>query len=93
MPPTAFKKGQNQGNKHPNWKGGKWCYAKRATIKRDKGICQICSLNESDIMDVAHKHGYENGGVDRRYTNHDLKHLITLCPNCHRRYDLNKVSF
>ena len=54
VPKTAFKKGQNLGDRHPNWKGGLWCWAKNKVIKRDKGVCQICGLNEPDIMDVAH---------------------------------------
>jgi 5-methylcytosine-specific restriction endonuclease McrA len=73
---------------HPMWKGGMWTWAKRFVVKRDKGTCQICGLKEKEIMDVAHLKGHENGGVDRRYTKHNPEHLITLCPNCHRRYDL-----
>ena len=91
-PKTIFKKGQNLRENHPNWKGGKWCWVKRFVINRDNGTCQICKLNEKDIMDVAHKKGFENKGKNRRYINHNPDHLITLCPNCHRRYDLNKLQ-
>lgn len=92
LPSGTFKKGQNVRDKHPRWSGGKWCWAKKFVISRDGGVCQICRLDEKEIMDVAHKRGFENGGVDRRYTTHNPDHLITLCPNCHRRYDLGIVN-
>jgi 5-methylcytosine-specific restriction endonuclease McrA len=86
LPPTSFKKGEMIGEKHHMWKGGKWCWARRETIKRDNGTCQYCGLIEQVIMDVAHIIP-TNGDKNRRYGIHDLNNLITLCPNCHRRFD------
>ena len=91
VPKTAFKKGQNLGDRHPNWKGGLWCWAKNKVIKRDKGVCQICGLNEPDIMDVAHIKP-AGGDYKRKYTPQDIKNLITLCPNDHRRFDKKLIQ-
>jgi 5-methylcytosine-specific restriction endonuclease McrA len=91
IPKSAFKKGQNLREKHPNWKGGKWCWAKRFVLQRDNYKCQYCGLEEKDILDIAHKAGYAMKLRDRRYVVHNPDNLITLCPNCHRRYDLGKI--
>lgn len=89
LPKTAFKKGQNIGDKHPRWTGGKWCWARREVLKRDDYTCQICGLREPEIMDVAHKEDVK-GDQNRRYTVQDLNNLFTACPNDHRRFDNQK---
>lgn len=86
------KKSWQKREKHPNWKGGKWCWAKKFVLDRDNGTCQYCKLQEREIMDIAHIKGHEVKGQDRRYIVHNPAHLITLCPNCHRRYDNNKIK-
>lgn len=92
LPKTTFKTGDKIGKKHPRWKGGKWLYWRKQVLIRDNYTCQVCKLQEKDIMDVAHLKGYENNGKNRRYNIHNIEHLITFCPNCHRRYDLGKIE-
>jgi len=81
---SRFKKGDNIGNKHPNWKGGKILYWKNKRLSKDKHTCQVCGLKDKLIMDVHHIKPVKNE-QDRRYGIQDIKNLITLCPNCHRK--------
>jgi len=97
IPPNAWKKGQNLGEKHPNWKGGKWHWAKRKTLERDDYTCQICGLKEPEIMETAHKQRKNNysdyyQSEKRAYLVHNPNDLITLCPNCHRKYDKGLIE-
>lgn len=88
----GFKKGEHLGEKHPRWKGGKWSWAKKVVLERDKNTCLYCGLKEEGLMDAAHIKGYEVRQQDRRKIIHNPEHLITLCPNCHRRYDLGRIK-
>lgn len=91
IPKTAFKKGQLNGDKHPGWKGGMIIYWRKQALKRDDYTCKNCGLREPEIMDVAHLKPI-NGNKNRRYTVQDLNNLITLCPNCHRRFDKGLIE-
>jgi predicted restriction endonuclease len=91
MPPTAFKKGQLDGEKHPLWKGGMIIYWKKQVLKRDDYTCRNCGLREPEIMDVAHIEPI-NGDRNRRYTPQNANNLIVLCPNCHRRFDKGLIN-
>ena len=67
------------------WRGGKSkSFLKRVVLDRDNGTCQKCGLMEFEIMDVDHV-------IPRRVASElqfDIKNLLTLCPNCHRRKTL-----
>lgn len=91
LPASAFKKGENVGEKHPNWKGGMWVWARRQVLSRDDHTCQVCFLKEEGIMDVAHIEPVK-GSHKRRYTPQDIKNLVTLCPNDHRRFDRGMLN-
>lgn len=91
MPKTAYKRGQNIAEKHPNWKGGLNIWARKKVLERDNYTCQICKLKDKDIMDVAHIIPVRSN-YKRRYEPQDIKNLIVLCPNCHRRFDKGLVE-
>lgn len=67
------------------WRGGQSkSFLKRVVLERDNGTCRVCGLHEPEIMDVDHT-------IPRRKApelRFDIKNLITLCPNCHRRKTL-----
>jgi 5-methylcytosine-specific restriction endonuclease McrA len=102
----SFKKGENSGEKHPRWKGGRWLYWRKQVLIRDDYTCQKCGLKEPEIMDVHHKIpvklSYEKRReleskklIDIVRLGHGIQYLITLCPNCHRREHcaINNCSF
>jgi len=66
-------------------------YWRKQALKRDDYTCKNCGLREPEIMDVAHLKPI-NGNKNRRYTVQDLNNLITLCPNCHRRFDKGLIE-
>jgi len=80
-PKTQFKKGQNVGNKAPNWTGGSEAYNKRIAMARDKFMCQVCGLNDKEVLEVDH---ILAKAVKPELFN-DINNMITLCANCHRR--------
>jgi len=67
-----------RGDKHPNWKGGSYCYSpefyqvRDAILERDGGICQLCG---SQGIDVHHINYFRD--------DNDPVNLITLCHRCH----------
>lgn len=88
LPKTVFKKGKNAGQNHVRWKGGTVLYWRKVALKRDDYTCQNCKLQEKEIMDVAHIVPI-NGNKNRRVLHplNNADNLVTLCPNCHRRFD------
>ena len=71
--------------KNPNWKGGTSVnYYRKKILLRDDFTCRHCGLQDEIIMDVDHI-------KPRRIlleSSYELKNLITLCPNCHKRKTL-----
>lgn len=49
----------------------------RERLRCKYGRCQICGLDEPDILVIHHKDGNR--------TNNDESNLMVLCPNCHAR--------
>jgi len=76
----SFKKG-NAKEKNPSWKGGHDKYWKRQAMIRDDYTCQMCGLEEKEIMVVDHI----RPKAMRPDLNRSLDNLMTLCPNCHAR--------
>jgi hypothetical protein len=100
IPKSAYKKGENIGEEHPRWKGGRWLYWRKQALIRDNYTCQICGLREPEIMDVHHKIpvllSYQkrmelekNNLLWKERLKNGLDNLQTVCPNCHRRLSLN----
>lgn len=84
--PLLQKPPHHHDEKHPQWKGGTILYWKKKVKERDDFTCKNCGLREPEIMDVAHIKPIAGHG-QRRYRVEDPNNLITLCPNCHRRFD------
>lgn len=81
------------GNKHPNWKGGKWLYWRRQTLIRDNFTCQKCGLRDEEIMDVDHINPKLDSSGEYKNNIQDINNLQTLCPNCHKRKTLQETKF
>ena len=52
-------------------------YVPRDYLKRRIIQCQICGLEQSDLLEVHHKDGNRK--------NNNLGNLLVVCPNCHTR--------
>lgn len=90
---TQFKKGDNKGEKHYNWKNGitpknkqRWCSAeyqkwRKAVFERDKYLCQNTNCKKTTKEINAHH-------IKQIYTNPELTYDIdngkTLCVMCHK---------
>lgn len=73
-----------------NWHGINWYSQRRKAKKRDKHICQHCSLEEKDCikkygqpLHVHHIIPSRLFGENYEVAN-NLSNLVTLCPRCHR---------
>lgn len=75
------KSGENSGT----WEGGRWNYFKKQAKIRDNYICQICGINDPDVLEVDH--------IKQKCDFPELRclldNLITLCANCHRKRTSN----
>lgn len=81
------------GDKHPNWKGGKWLYWRKQALKRDDYTCQVCHLRDEEIMDVDHIKPKRSSSQRFRWEIADIHNLQTLCPNCHKRKSIQETKF
>lgn len=79
------KKGNQVGEKHWNWQGGKsyekypqdWTITLRRSIReRDNYTCQKCKKQQGDIAFIVHHKDYDK-------KNCNPENLITLCRSCH----------
>ncbi len=63
------------GQKHANWKEGRFAY--RSVLARNKipPICTLCDADDIRILAVHHR--------DRDHRNSDPSNLAWLCHNCH----------
>jgi 5-methylcytosine-specific restriction endonuclease McrA len=78
---TRKKHSAYKGTKAMHWKGGGWQYQKRQTLMRDDWTCQICKIQDRDIVIVDHK-------IPKKLRPdliHDPANLWVLCANCHMR--------
>ncbi len=82
------------GSKNNMWRGGSWIYWQQTVKTRDKYICQICGLVDFDIMEAAHIKPLEGSRTRTISGNplNSLDNLVTLCPNCHKRYDKGLIT-
>lgn len=81
-----------KGIKGWNWQGGKsfeeysidWTKTLRRSIReRDKYTCQICSIQQGDLVfDIHHR--------DYNKKNCNPNNLITLCRSCHAKTNYNR---
>lgn len=72
----------HRGEKHPSWKGGtSRNYYNRIVLERDNYKCQICGLEDHEIMEVDHI----VPKAIRPELFSEMTNLMTICPNCHRR--------
>lgn len=89
------------GNDHPRWTGGEYSYGpgwsigkKRKVRERDDYICQDarCSVTQADHLDQygqkLHVHHLRKAKeVDDPEERNAKENLITLCRDCHRRWE------
>ncbi len=69
------------GENNPNWIGGGWLRVRKIILIEQDYTCQVCGLQDKEIMEVNHK-------LERsKYPElaNDRNNLEVLCPNCHRR--------
>jgi len=75
-----------RGEKHYLWDGGCLRFWIIQAKIRDNYTCQICGLQDKDIIEVDH--------IIPKTINPDLKkdinNMVALCPNCHRRKTLRE---
>lgn len=82
------------GQKPANWKGGSWIYWQRKALERDNYTCQNCGLKEPEIAEACHLipiKGLKNRVKSGNKLN-KLDNLVTLCPNCHKRFDKGLIE-
>jgi 5-methylcytosine-specific restriction endonuclease McrA len=80
------------GEDHPSWKGGydgyygkSWHRNRKRAIERDGGECVICGVD--DRIEVHHITPFRKFGLDNEVEANQLDNLITLCPDCHGRWE------
>ncbi len=82
-PKTEFKKGQNLGERNPNWIGDNVGYFGlhdwvRFRLGKAK-VCEFCGKSEGRIEWANKSHEYKR----------DISDWLELCKKCHIYYDLN----
>jgi DEAD/DEAH box helicase domain-containing protein len=72
----------------PNDYGPSWPLIRDLVRKRDGYRCQLCGLPESGRQHHVHHKVPFRTFISREQAN-QLNNLITLCPNCHRKAEMN----
>jgi len=75
----------HSGEKANRWTGGKGGYWRGKILDRDDGTCQICGLQEREIMDIDHIVPNCIEPIKESEIGQNLDKFQTICPNCHRR--------
>lgn len=80
------------GEDHPSWKGGyegyygkSWHQNRKKAIERDDGECVICGAD--DRIEVHHITPFRKFGLENEKEANRLENLLTLCPDCHGRWE------
>lgn len=80
------------GENHPSWEGGyegyygkSWNQNRTRAVERDDRQCVICG--EGDRIEVHHITPFRKFGVENEAEANKLDNLITLCPDCHGRWE------
>lgn len=66
---------QKNGERHPNWQGGKQSYRKNMIRTSKSVLCKKCGLGDIRILTVHH--------IDKNRDNNNIENLEWLCLNCH----------
>lgn len=72
---TLWRNQTYVGEKHPNWKGGRFVYKSIIKRSKKKKICVLCRTKDIRILAVHH--------LDKNKCNSKLENLVWLCHNCH----------
>jgi len=72
------------GINHPNYKGGKWSYRRKALEFYNKK-CSICGYAVVKVLQVHHR------DCDRK--NNDIKNLDVLCPTHHKEFHVGILKY
>lgn len=86
-----------RGENSPHWKGGEypyygpnWRQQRNKARHRDNHVCQHCKKNRSELkeeLSVAHIQPFREFGLERYREANALSNLISLCRNCHIKFD------
>lgn len=63
------------GEKHANWRSGRFAYKTVLTRANVKKICKLCGTKDARVLAIHH--------VDLNHFNNKIANLVWLCHNCH----------
>lgn len=75
-PITEFKMGQNEWNKHPLFKNGKWSFREYFFRHKKERKCFYCGYNKK-LRELFVHH------IDHNRENNNLNNLMLVCRKCH----------
>lgn len=85
---TKWRNEQFVGEKHANWRNGKYVYRSVLTRAGIKKICSLCKSEDTRILAVHH--------IDKNHNNNEVSNLVWLCHNCHflvHHYEEERINF
>ena len=78
---AKFGQGAERGNKHPNFKHGRYTYETiRREIKESRGSCERC---DQDLREATH-YKWVVHHRDHNPYNYSIENLELLCKRCHQ---------
>ncbi len=72
---TLWRNREYVGDRHANWKEGRYAYRSVLTRHGVPQVCRLCKITDPRIMAVHH--------IDQNRKNNKVDNLAWLCHNCH----------
>jgi hypothetical protein len=63
------------GDRHKNWKGGRFTYRRALLKDSTEKVCTLCRIDDLRVLAAHH--------IDMNRDNNSVKNLAWLCHNCH----------